>query len=49
MSIQAVIVMSISISVLLWNVTNDWWTYVLCGVLISWAVIITDMLTGRKD
>lgn len=47
MTIQAVIVMSISISAVLMIISNDWKSY-LWGLLISWAVIITDTLTGRK-
>ena len=47
MTIQAVIVMSASISALLTILSNDWKIYLL-GILISWAVIITDILTNKQ-
>lgn len=47
MSIQAVIVMSISISAVLMMISNDWKSYIY-GLLISWAVIITDLLSHKQ-
>ena len=47
MTMQAVIVMSASISVLVTIISNDWRNHIY-GLLISWAVILTDTLTGGK-
>jgi len=47
MSIQAIAVMSISISAVLMMISNDWKSYIY-GLLISWAVIITDLLSHKQ-
>ena len=47
MSIQAIAVMSFGISVILTMITGDWRTS-LFGILISWAVIITDILSNKQ-
>lgn len=47
MSIQAIAVMSFGISCALTAVTGDWRKAIL-ALLISWAVIITDLLSHKQ-